>query len=53
MHTHVKQRYEMTGPTLETNVEPYAYWEPANTVNDLHKQLSSNKYREILQQQVE
>ena len=48
----MKQHYEMTGPTLATNAEPYIYWEPANTVNDLHKQLSSNKYRELLRQQV-
>jgi hypothetical protein len=48
-----KQHYEENGPTLAANAEPYIYWEPANTVNDLHKQLSSKKYRELLPQQVE
>ena len=54
-HTHIyymKQRYEMTGPTLAAHEETYTYWEPADTVNDLHKQLSSNKYRELLPEEV-
>ena len=28
------------------------YWEPAESVNELYKQLSSKKYREIVRQQV-
>ena len=28
------------------------YWEPANSINDLYKQLSTNKYREIPPHQV-
>jgi hypothetical protein len=43
----MKQHYEMNGPIPAANAEPYTYWEPANTVNDLHKQLSSNKCREL------
>ena len=49
---HTKQHYEMTEPTLAAHEETYTYWEPADTVNDLHKQLSSNKYRELLPEQV-
>ena len=48
----MKQRYEMIGSTLAAHEETYTYWEPADTVNDLHKQLSSNKYRELLPEQV-
>ena len=29
----------MNGPSLATHEEAYAYWEPAKTVNDLHKQF--------------
>ena len=29
------------------------YWEPANSVNELYKQLCSMKYREIAREQVE
>lgn len=28
------------------------YWEPAESVNELYKQLNSKKYREIVRQQV-
>ena len=28
------------------------YWEPADSINELYKQLSSNKYREIPPHQV-
>ena len=54
-HSHIlyyKQRYEVIGPTLGAHEETYTYWEPADTVNDLHEQLSSNKYRELLPEQV-
>ena len=49
---YMKQRYEITESTLAAHEETYTYWEPADTVNDLHKQLSSNKYRELLPEQV-
>ena len=29
-----------------------SYWEPAESVNELYKQLNSKKYREIVRQQV-
>ena len=33
--------------------EDEIYWEPAKSVNELYKQLCSNKYREIEREQVE
>ena len=33
--------------------EDDTYWEPADDVNELYRQLSSKKYREIVRQQVE
>ena len=29
------------------------YWEPADSVNELYKQLCSKKYREIVREEVE
>ncbi len=32
--------------------EDEIYWEPAKSVNELYKQLCSNKYREIVREEV-
>jgi hypothetical protein len=32
--------------------EDEIYWEPARSVNELYKQLCSNKYREIVREEV-
>ena len=39
--------------TLGEFEEDDAYWKPADTINDLYRQLLSNKYREIAQEEVE
>ena len=33
--------------------ENFTFWEPAATVNELYKQMSSKKYREITRKQLE
>ena len=50
MHTfmHINQKQNNTSEqTSEVNGEDDTYWEPADSVSELYKQLSSNKYREI------
>ena len=37
----------------ESSKEEDIYWEPAKSVNELYKQLCSNKYREIAREEVE
>ena len=38
---------------IKDSKEDEIYWEPANSVNELYKQLCSNKYREIVREEVE
>ena len=33
--------------------EDDTYWEPASDANELYKQLSAKKYREIVRQQIQ
>ena len=48
-----EQQSETSGQTTAEFLEDDAYWEPADNVNELYRQLYSKKYREIVRQQVE
>ena len=48
-----EQQIEGSGENQAVFREDDAYWEPANDVNELYRQLYSKKYREIVRQQVE
>ena len=41
----------MAAPARPDDTDHF-YWEPADSVNELYKQLCSNKYREIARDQV-
>ena len=54
-NTHIltKQKQNNTfEQTSEVDNEDDTYWEPADSINELYKQLSSKKYREIAALQV-
>ena len=38
--------------TADETSDDDTYWEPADTINELYKQMSSNKYREIAADEV-
>ena len=38
--------------TISESSAENSYWEPAESVNELYKQLNSKKYREIVRQRV-
>ena len=42
----------MEKETLPVLSEDNNYWEPANSVDELYKQLCSKKYREIVREKV-
>ena len=42
----------MAAPARPDDDTDHFYWEPADSVNELYKQLCSNKYREIARDQV-
>ena len=46
------QYQQQTENLVETSNDDDTYWEPASTVNELYKQLSSKKYRLIGQHEV-
>ena len=47
-----QQQTENLEKTVATSNDNDTYWEPASTVNELYKQLSSKKYRLIGQHEV-
>ena len=49
--TKQKQNNTFEQPS-EVNDNDDTYWEPADSINELYKQLSSKKYREIAPHQV-
>ena len=51
MHTKRKQN-NTSEQTSEVDDEDDTYWEPADSINELYKQLSSKQYREIAPHQV-
>ena len=54
MHIYTQEQQTDTGGEIPTVFqEDDTYWEPADTVNELYRQLYSKKYREIVRQQVE
>ena len=52
-HYYSQENYENCGAIKESSKEEDIYWEPAKSVNELYKQLCSNKYREIAREEVE
>ena len=48
-----EQQSEASDEIKVTFEEDDTFWEPADDVNELYKQLYSKKYREIVRQQVE
>ena len=49
----MQRQYSECGAAPMLFEEDDTYWEPASDANELYKQLSAKKYREIVRQQIQ
>ena len=53
MNSIQEEQYSVEKQATSVPAEDDDYWEPADSINELYKQLCSKKYREIAREQVE
>ena len=49
----IQEQQQDSTSSGKTSQEDDKFWQPADNVNELYKQMCSKKYREIVRQQVE